>query len=134
MDVYAHLDEEKKQAVDKINAVIRAVLWRAAFSCISLSIFDCVSDYTFDYIFPSDYSLTTLQNTIFIAFQQPVKTQKNSGNLLFYWVSAIFSLVKHGGYQTGFESPIYFVFLLNEARGIRTPDNLIKSQVLYRLS
>jgi hypothetical protein len=26
MDVYAHLDEEKKQAVDKINAVIRAVL------------------------------------------------------------------------------------------------------------
>ena len=27
-----------------------------------------------------------------------------------------------------------FLFFKNEASGIRTPDNLIKSQVLYRLS
>ena len=27
-----------------------------------------------------------------------------------------------------------FLFFENEASGIRTPDNLIKSQVLYRLS
>ena len=28
----------------------------------------------------------------------------------------------------------FHVFIQNEASGIRTPDNLIKSQVLYRLS
>ena len=34
----------------------------------------------------------------------------------------------------GFESPNQDVTTLSEAWGIRTPDNLIKSQVLYRLS
>ena len=29
---------------------------------------------------------------------------------------------------------IYLIHLKSEASGIRTPDNLIKSQVLYRLS
>ncbi len=34
----------------------------------------------------------------------------------------------------GFESPDQDITAPSEAWGIRTPDNLIKSQVLYRLS
>ena len=32
------------------------------------------------------------------------------------------------------KTPVKFTEVLSEASGIRTPDNLIKSQVLYQLS
>ena len=43
--------------------------------------------------------------------------------------------MNHGEFRPGGSNPqIYSEDPFNEPRGIRTPDNLIKSQVLYRLS
>jgi hypothetical protein len=56
-------------------------------------------------------------------------------NEYFVTIQTNISLTKNGGnprFSKDFRH--FFSLSVNEASGIRTPDNLIKSQVLYRLS